>query len=116
MKKEVCKLSLPLLYLCTVNTVMIYWLFCYRFYPLNTGRRLVIASKSVQFFFAFKCAILPVQTSGWTERFKQVHRHYLILDSDQILLSYLLSFSFDILTHTVVSLGSRRQDLAPVEL
>jgi len=48
-------------------------------------------------FSSIFCAKFHVQTSGWTECFKQVHRHYLILDSNQIPLNFLLHFSFHIL-------------------
>jgi len=47
--------------------------------------------------FPSTCVKFLVQSSGWTERFKQVHRHYLALDSDQIPLNFLLQFSFDYL-------------------
>ena len=42
---------------------------------LNTDRSLTVVFKSVQFFFTSSCAKFHVQTSGWTEGFKQVHRH-----------------------------------------
>jgi hypothetical protein len=34
-----------------------------------------------------------VQNSGWAKRFKQVHRHNLMLDADQIPLSFQLHIS-----------------------
>jgi hypothetical protein len=83
------------------GTVMIHQHFSHRMYSLNTVRRLVIASKSMNLFFDY-CAKRPLQNSGGSERFKQVDRHYLILDSDQILLSFLFRFSFVILTHTPI--------------
>jgi len=43
-----------------------------------------------KFFFISSRAKFHVQASGWTECFKQVHRHYLILDSNQIPLNFLL--------------------------
>jgi len=48
--------------------------------------------KSVQFFFASYFAKFHVEISGWAERFKQLHRHYLILHLDQIPLKFPTSF------------------------
>jgi len=64
------------------------------FYSLKLDSSMDVIFKSVQFFFFYSCAKFHVQTSGWTECFKQVHRHYLILDLDQINLNFLLYFSF----------------------
>ena len=50
----------------------------------QAGRRFQVST----IFFTSSCAKFHVQTSGWTECFKQVHRHYLILDSNQIPLKF----------------------------
>jgi hypothetical protein len=39
---------------------------------------------SVQILFASSSAKFHVQTSVWTESFKQLHRHCFMLDADQI--------------------------------
>jgi len=49
---------------------------------------------SVQIFFASTPAKFHVQTSVWTESFKQLHRHYFMLELDQIPLNFLLNFPF----------------------
>ena len=120
MKREICKLSLPLLFLCTVNIMTHRYdtsaVMSQILSVKNTDRRLVISSKLVKFFFAFQCARLPVQTSGWAELFKQVHRQYLILYSDQILLRYLLSFSFDFLTHISIILLCSGRDIRGLKI
>jgi len=48
-------------------------------YWLKTRISLAIVFESV---FAFSCAKFPVQISGWRERFKQLHRRYLMLNSE----------------------------------
>jgi hypothetical protein len=81
-------IALPDLSLLTVNTVTHSYAAC---------GLLVVVFKAVQIFFASSCAKLHIQNSGWTEFIKQEHKHYFILDSDQILLDFLLHFSFVIL-------------------
>ena len=76
---------------------MVHRLFSHRFYWRKTDRSLYDVFQSVTFFLDSSCAKFHVQTSGWTELFKQVQRHYLILDPDHILYNYLLRFSFDVL-------------------
>ena len=65
------------------------------FYSLKSDISLVF--KSVQIFCTYSCTKIHIQTSGWKECFKQVHKHYFILDSNQIPLNFLLTFSFRIL-------------------
>jgi len=81
----ICKLSLPLLHRRPVNTVT-------RSYGTSAvlpqilldndrhtcGRHFQVCTIS----FASSCAKFHVQTSGCTESFKQLHRNYLIIDSD----------------------------------
>jgi hypothetical protein len=64
------------------RTVMVQRLFYQCFYRLKTDRVLNIVFKSVQFFFASSCAQFHVQTSGWVEDFKHVHRNYSMLYYD----------------------------------
>jgi len=66
------------------------------FYSLKSDISLVF--KSVQIFCTYSCTKIHIQTSGWKECFKQVHKHYFILDSNQIPLNFLLHFFFHILT------------------
>jgi hypothetical protein len=53
----------------------------------------LLKSDSSLVFFTSSCAKIRIQTSRWKECFKQVHKHYFILDSNQISLNFLL-FSF----------------------
>jgi hypothetical protein len=66
------------------------------FYSLKSYSSLYVVFKSVPFFNSFLCQFY-VQSSVWTESFKQLHRKYLILDSNQIPLYFLLHFFFHIL-------------------
>ena len=43
-------------------------------------------------FFSSSLAKIHIQTSDWTEGFKQVHRHFFMLDSDQIPLNVMPNF------------------------
>jgi len=61
---------------------------------LMCGRRFHVSTNT----FTSSCAKFHAQTSGCTERFKQLHRHYFILDSNQNLLNIRLYFSFNNLT------------------
>jgi len=63
-------------------------------YWLRTDICLYVVYRSVQFSFASSLIKFHVQTSGWTEGFNQVHRHYLILGSYQIPLNVILNFPF----------------------
>ena len=68
-KEVMCKLSLPFLPLCTVNTVKHSYgtsTFIPQLYWLNTDRILDIFNKSVQFFFATSWAKFHIPTSLWT--------------------------------------------------
>ena len=85
---------------------MIHQLFSHNFYSLKSHRRLDVVWRSVQFFLTYYFAIFPVQTPGWIEGFKQLHRHYLILDWDQFSFNFILHFSFDNLTFTYILLCS----------
>jgi hypothetical protein len=66
------------------------------FYSLKSDISLVF--KSVQIFCTFSCTKIHIQTSRCKECFKQVHKHYFILDSNQIPLKFLLHFFFHVLT------------------
>ena len=94
-EKRIYKFYLPPLSLCIMSTVTTvlpqYLLVKDRQKP---GHRFQVCT----LFGPSSCAKLHVQTSGWTERFMQVHRHCMILDNVQISLNFLLHVSFDILT------------------
>jgi hypothetical protein len=57
------------------HTVMIHRLFSHIFLWLKTNRNLTVFLKSVQIFFTTSCTKFHVQTSGWKNDFKQLHRH-----------------------------------------
>ena len=85
---------MPLLSLRTINTVThSYYISAFIYWTQTTAW---MSFSSQYKFSSIFCAKFHVQTSGWTECFKQVHRHYLILDSNQIPLNFLLHFSFHI--------------------
>jgi hypothetical protein len=88
------------------GTVMIHRLFSHSVYSLKSDRSRDVVWRSVQFFLAYYFDVFPVQTSGWIERFKQVHRHYLILDWEQFPFNFILNFSFGNLTFTYILLCS----------
>jgi len=70
---------------------MIHLLFSDVLYWLETDRGMKVLFKSVQLFVASSVAKFPVQTSGWTECLKQVHKNYLMLYCDE---AFKLSASF----------------------
>ena len=63
------------------RTVNIHRLFSHSFF-FPEDRFINVVLKSAQFFFTSSCIKFLFQSSGWKESFKQVHRHYFILDSD----------------------------------
>ena len=79
----ICNLSLLHLLFCTVNTVM-------HSYDAKAVLPDILFGKDRQktgfrfqvstIFFRFFVSKFRVRTSGWTKRFKQVHRQYLILE------------------------------------
>ena len=91
----ICKLSLPLLFLRTVNTVThsydtsaVLPQLLFEKHRQYFGR----VFKFLQFFFAQCCAKFHDKTSEWTECFKEILRIYLILDSQKIPLNFLPHF------------------------
>jgi hypothetical protein len=83
------------------------------FYLRKSDSSMEVIFKSVQFFFTSSFAKFHVHTFGWTECFKQVHRHYLMLDSNQILLNFSLQFSFPILIFVTIYSWALVKKLGP---
>ena len=81
---------------------MLHRLFYHVFYWLETDRGMKFVFKSVQLFVASSGAKFPVQTSGWTERLKQVHRNCLILYCDNYSLNCRRRFLFHKLNFVAV--------------
>ena len=110
----ICKMSLALLSPRTVHTVtnsFVTSALLTQLLLVKTYRSLYALFQSVKLFFASSRSKFHVLTSGWTEHFKQAHRHYLILDSDQILSNFLLRFAFNNLTHIFCSMTISRTSI-----
>jgi hypothetical protein len=58
-------------------------------------------------FVSSSCATFLFQTSGWTECFMQVRKHYIISDNFQIPLNFQLRVFFDNLKFFNQNLGKR---------
>jgi hypothetical protein len=80
----ICNFSLPHLLLCTVNTVTHSYntsavlSVCILFYKYRQKAGSFFQVSTI--FFSNFVPKFQVQTSGWTKRFNQVQRQYLILD------------------------------------
>jgi len=94
----ICKLSFLLLSLRTVNTVT----HSYDTSAVLTHLLMAKNKDNSRHLFQVSTVFLPIllcqiscSTSRLTEYFKQVRRHYSILNSGQFPLNFLLHFSFD---------------------
>jgi len=97
-EKNICKLSLPLLSPHTMNTVMHSYdisAVLSRFFSAKDRQKPGQRFQVCTIFVPSSCATFLFQTSGWTERFIQVRKHYIISDNVQIPLNFLLRVSFD---------------------
>ena len=106
----ICKWPLPILYLRSVNTVT-------HSYDTSAVLTQILLAKdrhkphrrfqvSTIFLRSFDYKF-HVQSSGWTESFKQVQKHYLLLNSNKIIVNFVLLFHFNnIIFVPIISLSS----------